>query len=99
MKATLRKNVLICGVLSFSLALGACSRGTRADSHDERTRSPGTINEPQNTGDTRAKTLEDGKSPSASPTGLSKDAEPGAVPPEASGGARAPTNQTKQESR
>ena len=38
-------------------------------------------------GDTRAKTIEDGKSPSASPTGLSKDAEYGQAPPPATGGA------------
>lgn len=99
MKATLRKAAAWSIVLGFTLTWGACSRGTRADSHDERTRAPGTANEPKNTGDTRAKTLEDGQSPSASPTGLSQDAQPGRVPPEASGGSTSPTNQTQKESR
>jgi hypothetical protein len=59
-----------------------CNRGSRANSDANRAASPaeggatstaGSAGESKNFGDTRAKTEIDGQSPSASPTGRSKD--------------------------
>jgi hypothetical protein len=71
------------------LVLAGCNRQTRgnADANQQSraatpreggaTSTAGSAGDPKNFGDTRAKTQEDGQSPSASPTGWSKDAKPG----------------------
>lgn len=86
---TLFRSLLAAAVL---LCAAGCNRGTRGNDADSRPRAPGTADDPKNFGDTRAKAIEDGQSPSASPTGLSKDAKPGVPPPGAAGGATGNTN-------
>lgn len=78
------KHISICFVaLAMVLATG-CGRQTRgnADAQENRAAKPGegggtstrgSAGESKNFGDTRTKTEVDGRSPSASPTGLSQD--------------------------
>ena len=76
--------VSICGLLASGC--GRQSRGS-ADAYDESraakpseggaTSTSGSAGESKNYGDTRARTEVEGRSPSASPTGLSKDAKAG----------------------
>jgi len=75
---------------AFSLAAfasGGCDRKTRSNPADEQHRAAtpaeggntltqGSAGDRKNFGDTRATTQVDGKSPSASPTGMSKDTTP-----------------------
>ena len=86
MKAPHHKTWLCASLAAVALASFGCERGeTRSRTIETRTENPGSINEPKNTGDTRAKTLENGHSPSASPTGLSRDVTTDRTPPKASG--------------
>ena len=74
----------ILGLVALTTA--GCDRKSRGNPADERyraatpaeggaTSTQGSAGDPKNFGDTRTKTEQEGKSPSASPTGLSKDAK------------------------
>jgi hypothetical protein len=71
-------------VIAALLVTTGCNRGTRSNTAPEN-QAGGTANEPKNIGNTRAKALEDGQGPGASPTGYSKDAKPGVEPKGAAG--------------
>ena len=86
MKTNFVRTLPITAIAVIALATAGCggqSRGN-ADAHDKnRAASPseggatstaGSAGEAKNFGDTRTKTEVDGRSPSASPTGLSQDA-------------------------
>jgi hypothetical protein len=83
-RATPPLAVMICALLASGC--GRQSRGN-ADAYDQSraatpseggsTSTVGSAGESKNYGDTRAKTEVDGRSPSASPTGLSQDAKAG----------------------
>lgn len=85
--ARMKPTFLITLALAALPMFAGCNRGSKANVNDVANPAHGSANEPKNMGDTRAKTNEDGRSPSASPTGLSKDAKPGEAPPPATGGA------------
>jgi hypothetical protein len=80
MKTKLISSTIVCVIL---MTMGAgCNRQSRGNSDANRAASPaeggatstaGSAGESKNFGDTRAKTDTDGQSPSASPTGRSKD--------------------------
>ena len=86
MKTTFSRAAFPLIFVMAGLALSGCGRQSRgnADAMDQsRAASPaeggatstaGSAGESKNFGDTRAKTEVDGRSPSASPTGLSQDA-------------------------
>jgi hypothetical protein len=86
MKTKLSQTSLGVAALLVTLAVNGCGGQSRgdADAYDKnRAASPaegggtsttGSAGESKNFGDTRAKTEVDGRSPSASPTGLSQDA-------------------------
>jgi hypothetical protein len=91
-------NVSFAALAATAVVLTGCGRQSRgnSDAQENRAATPaeggatstkGSAGESKNFGDTRTKTEVDGKSPSASPTGLSKDAVPGQAPAPASGGA------------
>ena len=78
---------LVVPLALAALLLAGCGRQTRgnADAQENRAAAPaeggatstaGSAGESKNFGDTRAKTEVDGRSPSASPTGLSQDTKP-----------------------
>jgi hypothetical protein len=85
MKRTRLPLIVGATTLGLAIALSGCGRQTRgsADAHDQsRAASPaeggatstqGSAGDSTSFGDTRSKTQQDGVSPSASPTGMSKD--------------------------
>jgi hypothetical protein len=88
MKTYLWKGPSVAALSALVVALSGCGGQTRgnADAEANRAKTPaeggatstaGSAGESKSFGDTRAKTQEDGASPSASPTGLSKDAKAG----------------------
>jgi hypothetical protein len=89
MNTRLFKSGLIGACACAAITFAGCNRQTRGNADAEnrsRASTPaeggasstaGSAGQAKNFGDTRAKTQEDGTSPSASPTGLSKDAKAG----------------------
>lgn len=89
MKTNSSKLFLAAGLAALIVGSAGCNRQTRGNADAEnrsRAASPqeggatstaGSAGESKNFGDTRAKQQQDGTSPSASPTGLSKDAKAG----------------------
>jgi hypothetical protein len=84
MKTKTPWSVVTAASLALALLLPGCNRQSRGNSDAERNRAAtpaeggatstaGSAGESKNFGDTRTKTEQDGRSPSASPTGLSKD--------------------------
>ena len=87
MNTNLVSHRLVVPLVISVLLLSGCGRQTRgnADAQENRAAAPtdggatstaGSAGESKNFGDTRAKTEVDGRSPSASPTGLSQDTKP-----------------------
>jgi hypothetical protein len=90
MNTRILKSGLIAACALAASTFAGCNRQTRgnadADNQSRASAPPdggsstaGSAGQAKNFGDTRAKTQQDGTSPSASPTGLSKDAKAGST--------------------